>query len=75
MGEIFFSNNNPDGAIKYYTLATEIKPQWAVPHVKLGYAYLNKGDIPSAKASFKRFLELDTGSEEAETIREILKSL
>ncbi len=75
VGEIYFGNNNPDGAVKYYKLASEIKPDWAVPYVKLGYAYLNKGDIPNAVVSFKKFLEIDKDSPEAETIREILKSL
>jgi len=75
VGEIYFANNNPDGAIQYYKLAAEIKPDWPVPHVKLGYVYLNKGDIAGAKSSFQRFLELDQESAEAETIREILKSL
>ncbi|MEN8222890.1 MAG: tetratricopeptide repeat protein [Acidobacteriota bacterium] len=75
VGEIYFGNNNPDGAIKYYKLATEIKPGWAVPYVKLGYAFLNKGDIPSAVTNFNKFLEIDKDSPEAETIKEILKSL
>ncbi len=75
VGEIYFGNNNPDRAIKYYKIASEIKPDWPVPFVKLGYAYLNKGDIPNAVSSFKKFLELDQGSPEAETIKEILRSL
>ncbi len=75
VGEIYFGNNNSDGAIKYYKIASEIKPGWAVPYVKLGYAYLNKGDIKSAVESFKKFLEIDNSSPEAETIKEIIKSL
>ncbi len=75
VGEIYFGNNNSDGAIKYYKIASEIKPGWAVPYVKLGYAYLNKGDIKSAIASFKKFLEIENDSPEAETIKEIIKSL
>jgi len=75
VGEIYFGNNNSDGAIKYYRIASEIKPGWAVPYVKLGYAYLNKGDIKNAVDSFKKFLEIDNSSPEAETIKEIIKSL
>jgi len=75
VGEIYFGNNNTDDAIKYYSIASEIKPEWSIPYVKLGYAYLNKGDIKKAVESFKKFLELEGNSPEAETIKEIIDSL
>jgi tetratricopeptide (TPR) repeat protein len=42
VGQIFFSNQRPDEAIKYYKLAIQIKQDWSKPYLRLGYAYLNK---------------------------------
>lgn len=75
VGEIFFSNNKTQEAIHYFKLAASIKPDWADPHLKLGYTYLNAGDYKSAIASFSKFLKLDPDSDQADTIKEVIKSL
>ena len=75
VAEINFNNNNVDLAIKYYKMAAEVKPDWSLPHQKLGYSYLNKGDFASAVASFKKFLELEPEGEQAAIVRELIKSL
>lgn len=75
VGEIFFSNNKTDEALVYFKLATTIKPEWSQPYLKIGYAYLNSGDFPNAKANFNKFLELDANSPEAPAIKELLDSL
>jgi tetratricopeptide (TPR) repeat protein len=75
VGEIFFSNNKTREAIHYFQLAASIKPGWADPHLKLGYTYLNSGDYKSAVDSFNKFLELAPDSDQADTIKEVIKSL
>lgn len=75
VAEINFNNNNVDAAIKYYKLASSIKPEWGEPHIKLGYSYLNKGDFTAAKASFKKFLELQPEGQQAQIVKELLASL
>jgi len=75
VGEIFFSNNKTPEAIHYFKLAASIKPGWADPHLKLGYTYLNAGDYKNALDSFNKFLELAPDSDQADSIKEVIKSL
>lgn len=75
VAEINFNSNNVDLAIKYYQMAAEVKPDWSLPHQKLGYSYLNKGDFAAARASFQKFLELEPEGEQAAIIQELLSSL
>ncbi len=75
VGEIFFSNGKTDEAVHYFKLSSSVKPEWALPHLKIGYAYLNSEDYKNAVASFKKFLELDPQSNEAVAVKELVKSL
>jgi tetratricopeptide (TPR) repeat protein len=75
VGEIFFSNNKTDDAITYFKLASSIKPTWGMPHLKMGYAYLNSADYKNAVACFNEFLKLDPNHAEAAGIKELVKSL
>ncbi len=75
MGEIYFSNNKIDEAIHYYELSKQINPTWGKPYLKLGYAYLNKGDFERAKENLKKFIEVDPDSPDVQTAQNILKYL
>lgn len=75
VAEIYFSNNKIDEAIQYFELSKQIKPDWGKPYLKLGYAYLNKGDYEKAKESLKRFLEIEPESPEASTAKNIIEYL
>jgi tetratricopeptide (TPR) repeat protein len=75
VAEIFFGNNQTDNAIQYYKLAIQIKPEWSEPYVKLGYAYLNKGEIAKAVESFNEFLKRDPESAKAAVIQNLIQSL
>ncbi|HOW43874.1 MAG TPA: tetratricopeptide repeat protein [Candidatus Aminicenantes bacterium] len=75
VAEIYFNNQKVDDAIQYYTLATQIKPQWGTPHQKLGYAYLNKADYANAIASFKKFLEVEPNSDQAPVVQAVIDTL
>lgn len=75
VAEIFFGNNKNEEAAKYYLVASQIKPQWGTPYLKLGYVYLNLGDIPKAIEYFNKFMEVDPQNPEVENIKEVIKGL
>lgn len=75
LGEIYFSNNKIDEAIHYLELSKQIKSDWGKPYLKLGYAYLNKGDYEKAKENLKKFLEIEPESPDAPTARNIIEYL
>ncbi len=75
VGEICFSNRVIDEALKYFRLASEIKPTWPDPYLKMGYAYLNNSDMPNAIASFEKFLALEPNGERAEMVKNILAAI
>lgn len=75
VAEIFFGRNQTDKAIEYYLLATQIKPEWSEPYLKIGYAYLNKGDMAKAVAQLKEFLKRDPESAQAPVVQSLIDSL
>lgn len=75
LGEINFSLRKIDEAIEYYRIASDIKPTWPEPYMKLGYAYLNKKDTPKAIENFEKFLELAPDHPQAEGIKYILEDI
>ncbi|MCP5053407.1 MAG: tetratricopeptide repeat protein [bacterium] len=75
VAEILFAAGKTDDAVKYYDMAIAINPKWAKSYMQRGYAYLNKGDIKKAIASFNQYLELAPDSQESDGVREVIKSL
>jgi tetratricopeptide (TPR) repeat protein len=75
VAEIFFGRNQTDKAIEYYKLATQIKPEWSEPYLKMGYAYLNKGDMKLAIAALNDFLARDPESPQAPVVKSLIESL
>ena len=75
VGEIFFSNQGLDEALKYFELASQIKPDWPDPYLKLGYVYLNKADNANAVAKFEKFLVLEPEGERAALVKNILNAI
>jgi len=75
MGEIYFSNNKIDDAIHYFELSKKINPEWGKPYLKLGYAYLNKGNYEKAKENLRIFIEIDPDSPDVQTAQNILQYL
>ena len=73
--EIMFKAGKVDEAIKYYLLALQLNPKEEIYYLKLGYAYLNKGDIPPALEYLKKFLELSPDHPQAESVRKLINSL
>ena len=72
VGEIFFSNQGLDQAIRYFELAAQIKPTWPDPFYKLGYVYLSKADNAKAAESFEKFLTLEPEGERAAMAKNVL---
>jgi tetratricopeptide (TPR) repeat protein len=58
VAEIMMQANNADEAIRYYEMAIRIKPDWPKSYLKLGYAWLNKGNNQKAVESFSKFVEI-----------------
>jgi tetratricopeptide (TPR) repeat protein len=75
VAEIFFGRNQTDKAIEYYKLASQIKPEWSEPYLKIGYAYLNKGDMKLAIDSLNEFLKRDPESPQAPVVKGLIESL
>jgi tetratricopeptide (TPR) repeat protein len=75
VAEIFFGNNNNEEAVKYYEIAAKIKPDWAIPYQKLGYVYLNLGDMKKAIEFFEKFIKMDPENPEVPNIKEVINGL
>ncbi|MCX6582604.1 MAG: tetratricopeptide repeat protein [Candidatus Aminicenantes bacterium] len=73
--EILFNGGKTGEAIAYYSLASKLKPEMALYYSKLGYAYLNKGDIPAALANFETFVKLAPNDPQTPVINDLLKQL
>jgi len=75
VGQIFFSNQRPDEAIHYYKLAIQINKDWSKPYLRLGYAYLNKGDFDAALENLKKFVEMDPENPEVPQTKNMIASI
>lgn len=64
-GDEFFKNKNYFEAIRYYTLALELKPESASILSKLGEAYFLNNQIEKAEDFFKKSLKLESKNKEA----------
>jgi tetratricopeptide (TPR) repeat protein len=75
VAEIFFAEQNIEQAEKYFLIASQIKPDWPDPWLKLGYVYLNKGDMEKAVEMFEKFLKLEPETERSALAQNILNAI
>jgi len=75
VGEICFSNQQIDEAARYFAMASQIKPDWPDPYLKMAYVHLNKGDMVKAAESLEAYLKLETNPEKAAQAKAILDSI
>ncbi len=75
VAEIMFVGGKTDEAIAYYTLAAKLKPEMAIYYSKLGYAYLNKGDIKKAILNFEKFIKMTPKDPQVPTLKAMIKDL
>jgi tetratricopeptide (TPR) repeat protein len=73
--EILFSGGKTDEAIVYYSLASKLKPEMALYYAKLGYAFLNKGDMSAALSNFETFVKLAPNDPQTPAINDLIKQL
>lgn len=73
--EILFNGGKTGEAIEYYSLASKLKPEAALYYAKLGYAYLNKGNIPEALSCFEKFVKLAPDDPQTPTLNALIKEL
>lgn len=74
-GEAYFSLGQPDNAIKFFSCALSLNPEFSEAYYKLGLAYLNKGDIENARLNLEKFIEMAPDSPDAEIAKQFLKSI
>lgn len=75
VAEILFNGGKTDEAIEYYSLAAKLKPEMAIYYSKLGYAYLNKGDLKAAVSYFEKFVKLAPNDPTTPELQDLIKSL
>lgn len=75
VGEIFFSHQKTDEAVRYLELAIQIKKTWPKPYMKLGYVYLNKGDFDKSLQYFGEFIKMDPENPEASNIKNMMATI
>jgi tetratricopeptide (TPR) repeat protein len=76
VAEIYMGQGDSAKAIQFYQIASERKPEWAEPHLKMGYAQLGAGDLDAATAAFEKTLELaPPDSPQAQQAQAALNSL
>ncbi|MDD8013885.1 MAG: tetratricopeptide repeat protein [Acidobacteriota bacterium] len=76
VAEIMFARNKVDEAEKYYTLATQIKPEWPKPYLKLAYVAMNRGQMDKAVGHLTKFCEIgkdDPKFSEGQALLELLQ--
>jgi tetratricopeptide (TPR) repeat protein len=75
VGELLFSNQKIDEAIRYLELAIQIKKDWSKPYLKLGYVYLNKGDFAKSLENFNAFIRLDPENPEVPQVKNMIETI
>jgi len=75
VGEVFFSIQQTDEAVRYFELAIQIKKDWSKPYLKLGYVYLNRGDYAKSIEYFSKFVEIDPQNPEVLQVKNIIATI
>ena len=75
VGEIYFNKGEAAKAVSYYQRAADLKTDWADPHLRMGYAHLNTGDMAAARIAFEKVVELAPDSPHAQAAQAALDTL
>jgi Flp pilus assembly protein TadD len=76
VAEIMMQAGNADEAVRYYEMAIRIKPDWPKSYLKLGYAWLNKGNTLKAVESFTKFVEISPADDpDVAMVKDIIKKI
>jgi tetratricopeptide (TPR) repeat protein len=75
LGEVKFAKGETDEAVKYYTRASEMDPNWGKPMFKLGLAKLQKGDTAGTLEIMTKLVQVDPNSQEAAQAKALIEQL
>ena len=75
VGTFYMKKGNYDAAIDRFTDATHFQPKLARPWKLLGEAYEKKHDQASAIESYKKYLEIFPGAEDAAKVKKRIAAL
>ena len=75
VGEIYFNKGEAAKAVSFYQRAADLKTDWADPHLRMGYAHLNTGDMEAARASFEKVVALAPDTPQAQAAQAALDTL
>jgi tetratricopeptide (TPR) repeat protein len=75
MGVMYYNKNKPADAEQYFTKALAKSPDMADAYYYRGLSRYQQKHMADAKADLRKYLELDPKGENAEVVREILKTL
>lgn len=75
VGEALFSGKDYDQAAPHLRAASQLKPDWPEPFLKLGYLHMAKSENAEAVAQFEKFLALEPQSERAAQVKMILGTI
>jgi outer membrane protein assembly factor BamD (BamD/ComL family) len=74
-GNALLNEGEIDKAVRYFELSASTKPGWPKPYLKLGYAYVNKGEYKKAIDNFNKFVELDPQNPEVPQVKNIIAAI
>ena len=75
VGEIFFSNQKAEDAVRYFEMAIQIKKDWLKPYSRLGIVHLNRGDYDKALETFNKLVALAPDSPEAAQAKTMIAAI
>jgi len=75
VGTFYLKNGKYDAAIERFVEAAHYEPSLAKPWRLLGEAYEKKGALPSAIESYKKYLEIFPGAEDARKVQKRISLL
>jgi tetratricopeptide (TPR) repeat protein len=75
IGALAKNNDRNEEAVRAFTKAVELDPNYAVAHRELGYALVKQGDFKGAAVHFNRYVALAPKASDAAEIRDMAKQL
>jgi tetratricopeptide (TPR) repeat protein len=75
LGIICYNKNKPKDAAEYFSKAIEKKSDLSEAYYYRGLARYQAKDHAGAKADFQKYMQIDPNGKDAETVKELLKSL
>jgi Tfp pilus assembly protein PilF len=75
LGIVCYNKNLPKEAVDYFTKAIEMKADLSEAYYYRGLSRYQAKDHAGAKADFQKYLQIDPNGKDADTVKELLKSI